>query len=360
MRSLKIPIMSSRLPKLLTVALLASFAGLTAGHSAELPDPDGKPADMSKKVKVFIIMGQSNTLEMGKVAGGEGSLENAVKEENLYPFLIDDEANWTARNDVRQVHVMQRRGNMSVGRNDFLSVRGNKIGIDQGIGHELGNAIDEPVMILRSSIGNRSLGWDLLPPGSERYEFKDPKDEKTYAYPAYNDEVRHSRWEKGSPPEPPKHGWYAGKQYDDDVANAKKVLAELDKYYPDAKGYEVAGFLWWQGDKDRYDAGHAYRYGQNLVTLVKALRKDFNAPNAKFVCATLGQTDKDNATGNEKMILEGMMALADNPEFKGDVAVVYSHPLSMGSASNAHYSGNAKTYMNVGLSMGQAMVDLLK
>ena len=35
----------------------------------ELPDPDGKPADMSKPVKVFILMGQSNMLEMGKVAG---------------------------------------------------------------------------------------------------------------------------------------------------------------------------------------------------------------------------------------------------------------------------------------------------
>ena len=35
--------------------------------------------------------------------------------------------------------------------------------------------------------------------------------------------------------------WYAGKQYDDDTENAKQVLAELDKYYPGAKGYEVVG-----------------------------------------------------------------------------------------------------------------------
>ena len=32
----------------------------------------------------------------------------------------------------------------------------------------------------------------------------------------------------------------------------------------------------------------------------------------------------------------------------------------MGSASNAHYGGNAKTYMNVGLAMGDAMVKLLQ
>lgn len=49
-----------------------------------------------------------------------------------------------------------------------------------------------------------------------------------------------------------------------------------------------------------------------------------------------------------------------HPEFKGAVATVYTHPLSMGSSSNAHYGGNAKTYMNVGQAMGEAMVELLK
>ena len=30
----------------------------------------------------------------------------------------------------------------------------------------LGNALDAPVMLLKCCIGNRALGWDLLPPGS--------------------------------------------------------------------------------------------------------------------------------------------------------------------------------------------------
>ena len=45
---------------------------------------------------------------------------------------------------------------------------------------------------------------------------------------------------------------------------------------------------------------------------------------------------------------------------QGEASVVYTHPLSMGGASNSHYGGNAKTYMNVGLGMGKAMVDLIK
>ena len=45
-------------------------------------------------------------------------------------------------------------------------------------------------------------------------------------------------------------------------------------------------------------------------------------------------------------------------EFSGNVATVYSHPLSKGGSSNAHYNGNAETYMNVGEAMGRAMADL--
>jgi hypothetical protein len=299
---------------------------------------------------------------MGKVKGDkEGSLEHAVKNEKLYPFMVDDAGNWTTRQDVRNLHVMGSGGpgRTSVKRNDWLTVSGNKIGIETGIGHQLGNALDEPVLILKSSIGNRSLGWDLLPPGSPSYEFTDPKSGKTYVYAGYGQSP--DKWEKGTEPKP--IGWTAGIQYAGDVARAQDVLKNIGKYYPGATKYEVAGFLWWQGDKDRYNAGHASMYEKNLINLIAALRKEFNAPKAKFVCATLGQTSKENAKGNEKLILDAMFAISDaskHPNLKGDVVTVYTHPLSMGSASNAHYGGNAKTYMNVGLGMGEAMVEMLK
>lgn len=331
-----------------------------------LPDPDGKPADMSKPVKVFILMGQSNMVGAGKVAGADkvGTLENAVKQEKLYPFLIDDAGAWTVRQDVRNVRVMVGRGGgMGVHNNEWMTVKGNTIGPELGIGHVIGNALDEPVLILKSCIGNRALGWDLLPPGSERYEYEetDPKTKQkvTWVYAGSGDKAE--RWVKGE--EPKEVPWYAGKQYDDDVKNAKAVLEKLGEYYPGATKYEVAGFLWWQGDRDRYKEGHAARYEHNLVNLIKALRKDFNAPEGKFVLATLGQTSKENAAGNDGLIFTAMMNISDpakHPQLKGHVATVYSHPLSKGGASNGHYNGDARTYMNVGLGMGEAMVELLK
>ena len=356
----------------LCAALILFLLPSDAGAEVVLPDPDGKPADVNKPVKVFLIMGQSNTLEMGRVKGNkEGSLEHAIHKEDLYPFMVDEAGKWTRRMDVRNVHTMGSggpEGRGGVRRNDWLTVSGGKIGIEMGIGHQLGNAVDEPVLILKSAIGNRSLGWDLLPPGSPRHEVE-TTDRKTgrkvtLVTPSYNDEVRHPSWTKGEVPDPPKHNWHAGLQFEGDVARAKKVLSDLPQYYPGGPllsglpAYEVVGFLWWQGDKDRYNAAHAAMYEKNLTQLFKALREEFDAPKAKMVVATLGQTNKDTAKGNEKLIIDGMFAFGD--AHKGEVAIVYTHPLSMGGASNSHYGGNAKTYMNVGLSMGEAMVKLMK
>lgn len=320
-----------------------------------------KEADVSKPVKVFIIMGQSNTLEMGKVAGADkdDTLEGAIKKDKMYPFMVDETGAWTIRKDVRNVGVMQKGDSGNIYRNDWLTVSGSKIGIEIGIGHKLGDAIEEPVMILKSSIGNRGLSWDLLPPGSKSWEFVDPKDNKTYVYAGYQESP--ARWEKGTQPTP--IGWYAGKQYDDDVANAKKILSEIGTYYPGATKYEVAGFFWWQGEKDCGDASHSAQYEKNLVNLIAALRKDFNAPNAKFVLGTLGEATKDS-TGNTLTVYNAHMAVdgetGKHPEFKGSVSTVYTNPISMGGAGNGHYGGNAKTYMNVGVAMGEAMSKLLK
>ena len=318
----------------------------------ELPDPDGKEADMSKPVQVYILMGQSNMLGAGRVSGGnEGALENACKNKKLYPYLIDDAGNWTVRKDVRNVRVNGRT--MKLHNNDWLTLKGANIGPEIGIGHYLGHAVTAPVLILKSCTGNRSLGWDLLPPGSKQYEFEGR------IYAGYKESPE--SWAKGTAPKP--IGWYAGLQYDDDIRNAKAVLADLKTYYPGATKYEVAGFFWWQGDKDFRNKAHASKYEENLIALLAALRKEFNAPEAKMVIATLGQTKKD-ATGTHGQIINAMFNVAGEsgkyPENKNKVATVYSHPLSKGGSSSGHYSGHAETYQNVGESMGKAMVELLR
>ena len=146
-----------------------------------------------------------------------------VKEKGKYPHLVDDAGNWTTRQDVRYVHVMDQRvvdykdmekfGDV---RNEWLTPKGS-FGPELGFGHVLGFVYDEPVLLLKACIGNRSLGWDLLPPGSERFEFEG----KIYA--GYKDVANF--WDKGAEPKPVP--WYAGRQYDADTCSRESRAEEL-------------------------------------------------------------------------------------------------------------------------------------
>lgn len=358
--------------------ILFYAAALHAAAQTEIKRSDDKPADMSKPVKVFILMGQSNMVGLGKVSAPGIGLEQLVKEKNKYPYLMDDSGNWAERKDVRYARVMSGRGGgMQRLNNEFMTVKTCRtIGPEFGIAKFVGDAIEEPVLILKSCIGNRSLGWDLLPPGSERYEFtvKDRAGvEKNMVYAGYKDKPE--SWEmdpsKGLKTQPgpwvDKNGkpidWYAGKQWDDDLSYAKTVLAELDKHYPGAKSYEVAGFFFWQGEKDAGNPGHATMYEKNLVHFIHSVRKEFNAPKAPFVLATMGESVKGGG-GNGGLVLDAQLAVdgasGKHPEFKGNVATIYTNPMAQGGSGNGHYGGKAEVYMDVGEAMGKAMVGMLK
>ncbi len=75
MRKLSLPNKIVSLAMMLS--LLPSLSVLAADELPKvLPRPDGKAADMSKPVQVYILMGQSNMLPMGRVKGEkEGTLE---------------------------------------------------------------------------------------------------------------------------------------------------------------------------------------------------------------------------------------------------------------------------------------------
>jgi alpha-galactosidase len=338
--------------------LCLALASLASAQEPTRPaTTKAAPTSASKPVQVFVMLGQSNMLGFGRVGPSElqGTLENLIKEQSKYGFWKRADGSWVVRDDVRYVRVMQRNDAMSVHANEWLTVNGN-FGPELGFGHVVGDALDAPVLLLKSCIGNRSLGWDLLPPGSERYEFEGQ------IYAGYKDSPL--SWAKGTEPVP--IAWYAGKQYDDDVANAKKVLAELATYYPGAAGYEVAGFVWWQGHKDQ-NAAHASRYEQNLVQLIKMLRRDFAAPNAKFVLATIA-FGGEKLSGHGLQVAEAQLAVDGRrgkyKELVGNVAAIDARPfwreVSVSPVNQGHhYNHNAETYMEVGLAMGRAMVEML-
>ncbi|MGL6074229.1 MAG: sialate O-acetylesterase [Fimbriiglobus sp.] len=316
--------------------------------------PDDKPGAAGKPLKVFILMGQSNMVGMGDIGPetAKGTLTYLTKTGKKYPWLVDGEK-WTARKDVYYYDARVKKGAPL----SPMANNGSAIGPELGFGYVMGAMLDEPVLVLKSCIGNRSLGWDLLPPGSKSYTYEG----KTYA--GYKDTP--DVWVEGQPKKEVK--WYGGKQYDDDMTNAKEALKTLGKWYPGYKdqGYEIVGFLYWQGHKDTGNAAHASKYEENLERLIESLRKDYEAPKAKFVIATgCGNPGRE---GLGKKIAEAQLAIADAkkyPKFVGNVQAIDSRDLwrevdVSPKSQGHHYNRNAETYLEVGLRLGWAMNDLL-
>lgn len=290
---------------------------------------------------------------------GHGDLKSIVTEEKLFPFLMDEKGEWIERNDVILCESYLDPNKFKGGRSTPLSAtaNGKTIGPELGFGSVMGTYHDEPVLLIKSCIGNRSLGWDCLPPGSERYEV----DGTIYA--GYKDSPM--SWPKGTKPEP--IDWYAGKQYDEFTQAIHGVLDNFDTLYPQYKdqGYEIAGFVWWQGHKDQNPV-HASRYEQNLVNLIKSWRKEFKAPNAKWTIATIA-FEGWRLDGPGKMIAEAQLAVSGDsgkhPEFKGNVKTIEARDYWREAHispkdQNYHYHHNAGTYMMVGDALGRAMVEL--
>jgi alpha-galactosidase len=311
-----------------------------------------------KKVpfKITYFTKQANGLGWIARTDIPGTLATVVKTHGKFPHLLGEDGNWSKRDDVWY------KGVVTAGANKWLSVGcgagRNNIGPELGFGHVVGNYHDEPVLILKASQGNRSLGWDFLPPGSKRFEHDG------YVYAGYKDSP--ARWAKSTNPKP--INWYAGKQYDDCFREAHKVLDNFDKEFPHWKGrgYEIAGFVWWQGHKDTGSAVHAGRYEQNLVHLIKTLRKEFKASSSPFVIATIGFGGWE-MSGNMLTVAKAQLAVSGDsgkyPEFKGNVKTVETRGFWREAAISPrnqgfHYNQNAETYMLVGEKLGKEMVDL--
>lgn len=141
------------------------------------------------------MMGQSNMLGEGTkgtlppAPGQTTSLAHAVTA-GKYPYLYNKaEKNWTVSKTVRNVFVMGSGGPdsaITLQHNEFLtgamttpaavpgmvSKAKKTIGPELGIGGMLEAAFNtDPIMLLKSCIGDRALGWDLLPPGSPGYTY---------------------------------------------------------------------------------------------------------------------------------------------------------------------------------------------
>ena len=107
-------------------------------------------------------------------------------------------------------------------------------------------ALDEPVLIIKTAWGGKSLNTDFRPPSAGPYEFSEAQLESCKKQ---GKDIEQRKAEKAKE---------TGRYYRLMIEHVKKVLADPKRVCPDydpPSGYEIAGFVWFQGWNDMVDGG---------------------------------------------------------------------------------------------------------
>jgi len=322
--------------QLIPVFLLATLA---ASHPVEAA---------TQPVRVFILAGQSNMEGHGFIAaepkrnGGKGSLEFLAKDTATakhFAPLVDAAGHWRKRDDV-WITYLDRQGPLTVG----YGARQEMIGPELGFGWVLGDALDEPVLLIKTAWGGKSLAIDFRPPsaGKPPYSLGAKADAAIAQDPAI-----------------------LGKYYRETLALTKAALARLKDLVPGSDGrYVLSGFGWHQGWNDRINDKFNAEYESNLAHFIRDIRKDLSAPALPFVIAETGMNGPEEKHPRALSLMKAQAAVAERPEFKGNVAFVgtkaFWRPQEQSpNGQGYHWNSNAETYYLIGEAMGEAMKRLL-
>jgi hypothetical protein len=324
---------------LLTVALVLVVSSGTLAQQESADDSSGQSQAASAKapLKVFILAGQSNMEGHAEIR----TFDYIGKDPATAPLLRE------MRNPDGTPRVCDRVwmsyltgpydgsangegvGKLTAGfgaRGDRPTENGGKIGPEFTFGIYMEKELKEPVLIIKTAWGGRSLNTEFRPPGAGPYKLpKQVQDEWD----------RHPQGAHGIPKLEDRRKWLEDKEaasgvfYRTMVEHVKKVLEDPARVCPayDPKvGYELAGFVWFQGfndlvDGQTYPNGDYDEYSRLLAHLIRDVREDLSAPQMPFVIGVLGVDGERNVN-----FRNAMAAPAAMPEFKGNVVAVDTAP----------------------------------
>lgn len=271
------------------------------------------PLLQAKPLKVFILAGQSN-MEGHAESYTFPAIAKDPKTADLYKQMVDAEGKPVVCKDVWISYAYGDFGGNPIGRKAGNLTAGwgsqhhniCKIGPEFTFGITMQKHLGEPILLIKNAWGGKSLMVDFRPPSA------------------------------GEPTDP-KHKEKAGKYYGHMMSHVKDVLADPKKVYPDydpKEGYEIAGFVWFQGfndlvgsypgDPTKKSIKDYSEYSRLLACFIRDLRKDLNTPNMPFVTGVLGVGGETKGDGAEAF-RSAMAAPGQMDEFKDTVANVYTH-----------------------------------
>ena len=311
---------------------------------------------LAKPLKIYLLVGQSNM--QGHAA--ERTLEHLGMDPKTAPLLkAIRNADGTAKVQKNvwissiepSLESGEKHGRLTVGYG--AGGRGPKIGPELTFGITMQNHVGEPILLIKTSWGGKSLNTDFRPPNAGPYEFNQQQLEN---FKKRGKDVAEARKEKTE---------RTGVYYRLMLEHIHKVLAEIRRVYPDydAKaGYELAGFVWFQGWNDMVDGstyptrgqpGSYDAYSKNLAHFIRDVRRDLKSPKLPFVIGVMGAggpiakygPDQKRYAGIHGEFRKAMAAPAKLPEFKGNVTAVFTEnywDLQLSELVNRNGRVNAK------------------
>lgn len=321
---------------------------------------EARAAEARKPVKVFILAGQSNMEGKAKVQ----LLDYQAKQpatRDLYKHLRKGDK-WIERDDV-WIKFLDRKGKLTVG---FGSP--GCIGPELGFGTVVGNHYPEQVLLIKTAWGGRSLYRDFRSPiaglPAEAVLDRMLTDLKKRQPKATLEDVKKQ----------------FGASYREMLREVNDTLANLKKYFPayEGQGYEMAGFIWFQGWNDMINPEYTAEYTTNLTHFIHDVRRDLKSPRLPFVIGQMGVDGKRTNAGLQKF-KDAQAAVMRVPELKGNVALVKTDVFwdeeadavfrkgwrkhldewnKVGSDYPFHYLGSPKTMLGIGKAFGEAILEL--
>lgn len=310
------------------VAVVTSsmFVSLAASMGADrLPNAKGKP------LKVFVLAGQSNMQGHAHVRTMDAMSLNPTT-----ALILNEMRNADGTPRVcEQVWISsigsaseERVGKLTSG---FGAEQGGpKIGPEFTFGITVEKSVHEPILIIKTAWGGKSLHTDFRPPSAGPYQFTRAQLDNMKKQGKDIEAVTAERTKA------------SGHSYRLMTEHVKHVLADIKRVYPDydsKQGYELAGFVWFQGWNDMVD-GDVYprrdqpggydNYSTLLAQFIRDVRNDLTAPKLPFVIGVLGVGGPTSKYGPDQQryksihqnFRDAMAAPAALPEFQGTVAAV--------------------------------------
>ena len=107
------------------------------------------------------------------------------------------------------------------------------------------------------------------------------------------------------------------------LAEIDGTVGNLKTLFPDfaGQGYELAGFVWFQGWNDMINTASTAEYATNLTHFIHDVRKDLRSPKLPFVIGQMG-VDGDHADAKVRTFKAAQATVAALPEFQEKVALV--------------------------------------